>query len=85
VLTVHSALVSGTGGASLGSDQTYNFFRLFGDFYGTGTVTNADYSLFKTAYKGGAAAYVSYFDFDGNGVIDVNDFNQFEADLGKSV
>ena len=37
VLTINHALVSSSSGA-MSANQTYSFYRLYGDFYGTGTV-----------------------------------------------
>ena len=84
VLTVHSALVN-AGSAHLSGDQTLNFWRLFGDFYGTGTVNNADKSLFAQVYKGLNPSYSSYFDYDANGVFNASDLNAFTQDFGKSI
>jgi hypothetical protein len=69
----------------LSTDQTFNFWRLFGDFYGTASVTNADKTLFTQVSKGQAPADLVYFDYDGNGILNSVDVNAFNADFGKSI
>ena len=51
---------------SITADQTYSFFRLFGDYNGDGIVNNADYMTFKKAYGAavGSATYSTYWYFD---------------------
>jgi hypothetical protein len=85
ILTVHSSNVNGSGGAQLAADQTLNFWRLFGDFYGTASVNNADKALFTQVYKGLNPAYSSYFDYDGNGILNSTDVSAFNLDFGKSI
>jgi hypothetical protein len=89
VLTVSHALVSGPNGAVMVADQTHQFFRLFGDYNGDGTVNNADYAIFKKAFNAvlGSVPYSSYwyFDYDNNGTIDYNDYNRFLTDFGTSL
>jgi hypothetical protein len=85
VLTVHSSKVNADGGAQLAADRSLSFWRLFGDYYGTATVNNADKTLFAQEYKTNAAAYLGYFDYDGNGILDTSDLNAFNQDFGKSV
>ncbi|MGD1277561.1 MAG: CARDB domain-containing protein [Tepidisphaeraceae bacterium] len=85
VLTVHASKVSAAGGAQLSSDQMLNFWRFFGDFYGTGSVNNADKTLFTQVYRGQATAYLAYFDYDGNGVLNATDTNAFNQDFGRSI
>jgi hypothetical protein len=85
ILAVHASGVDAGGGPQLASDQTLSFWRLFGDFYGTATVNNADRALFTQVYKGQYAAYVQYFDYNGNGVLDSADTTAFGQDLGKSI
>ena len=48
VLTVNHLLVGN--GSVMAANQTYSFYRLFGDFLGTGTVNAQDYTLFKKVY-----------------------------------
>jgi hypothetical protein len=85
VLKVHSSLVNSGGGPQLTDDQTLNFWRLFGDFYGTANVNNADKALFAQVYKGQASSYMAYFDFDGSGGVNATDLNAFNQVFGKSI
>jgi hypothetical protein len=71
-LTVHSLLVQSTvGSTSAGSDQTYTFHRLFGDYYGTGTVNFADLLLEfdNLGAREGSVRYLWYMDPTGSGSI----------------
>jgi hypothetical protein len=89
VLTVNHALVSGPGGGVMAASQSYSFFRLFGDYYGTGTVTNADYALFKKAFDAvaGSSTYATYwyFDYYDSGTINNNDLTEFLDYYGTSI
>ena len=71
----------------MAADQSFSFFRLFGDFDGNGSVNNADYVAFRRAYgkTQEMAGYLWYMDFDGNGVIDALDYARFQANQGTSV
>lgn len=57
--------------------NTDTFYRLFGDVYGTESVTAADYNLLKKALR----TYDVRFDYNGDGVVDITDYNQFANDL----
>ena len=94
VLTVNHTLVSSTG-SSMTADQTYSFFRLFGDYNGDGIVNNADYMTFKKAYGAavGSATYSTYWYFDyyfdnylnTGATIGSNDLTEFLDDFGTSI
>ena len=98
LLTVDHSLVSSTGG-SMTADQSYSFFRLFGDYNGDGVVNNADYMMFKKAYgavagSGSAsnATYDTYWYFDyyfnnyqSGSSIDSSDLAEFLDDYGTSI
>jgi hypothetical protein len=58
-----------------------NIFRLFGDINGDGTVSAADFTVFRQFFAGVNDA----FDFDGNGTVDANDFVQFRLRFGGSI
>jgi hypothetical protein len=79
VLTVHAAGVRDSSGQMPAADQTYSFFRFFGDFDGNGTVNSSDYFKFKSAFGTNSAnpAFLSQFDYDGNGTINSFDYLQF--------
>ena len=94
VLTVNHTLVSSTGG-SMTADQSYSFFRLFGDYNGDGIVNNADYMMFKKAYTSavGSATYNTYWYFDyyfdnylnTGATINSSDLAEFLDDYGTSM
>ena len=77
------------------ADQSYSFFRLFGDYNGDGIVNNADYMMFKKAYGAavGSATYSTYWYFDyyfdnylnTGATIDSNDLAEFLDDYGTSI
>ena len=76
----------GGGGQSVNPASTmgttmpsYNFWRLYGDALGTGQVTSADQTLFLRSNntRTGMANYYSYFDYDGNGIINNTDYAAF--------
>lgn len=56
-------------------------FRQFGDADGDADVDGADFAAFRGAIGGGTVL----FDFDGNGVVNVTDFEQFRARFGSSI
>ena len=89
VLTVNSSAVSGTSGGAMAADQSYSFFRLFGDYNGDGTVNNADYMIFKKAFNAvvGTSTYASYwyFDYFDSGTINSYDLTKFLGDYGISI
>jgi hypothetical protein len=86
-LAVTAADVVGSGGSLAGGNQTFTFFRLFGDYDGNGTVNNADYFQFKKAFgqSTGSAAYNPIFDYDDNGVVNNADYFQFKLRFGETV
>jgi hypothetical protein len=60
--------------------QAALFWRFFGDIFGNRIVNDSNLTAFRQAYRWtiGASAYRAAFDFDGNGVVDVNDYYQFQ-------
>jgi hypothetical protein len=89
VLTINGSKVHDSTGAAYagGTNVTDNFFRLFGDAYGTGTVNAADLAAFRAALRSqdGTAPYRWYFDYDQNCTVDAADYNNFMARYGHSV
>jgi RHS repeat-associated protein len=85
-LTIHSALVTvtSTGEALAGSDQTFAFYRLFGDLGGNGTLTGVDTTAMSKAYGSsvGARHYNEALDYDGSHTIDLGAYNAFLNDGG---
>ena len=64
-----------------------NIKRLYGDFYGTGTVDSTDLGLFGTAFglTSSNPAFLALCDSDGNGVIDSIDLGRFGSNFGLSI
>ena len=79
--TINSALVHLLSGGSYngGVNQTFQFFRMFGDVNGDGKVNATDLVAFNAAMrsKEGSAQYVWYLDYDGNCQIDATDYRYF--------
>ncbi len=95
-LTIIGSQITGPGGLGLdagstgnaGSSGTNQFFRLFGDANGDGKVDNTDLIIFQSANGKhiGDGGYLSYMDFNGDGVIDlVTDYAQFRKRYGHSI
>jgi hypothetical protein len=85
VMTVHAGQTIDTSGQVLYVNETFSFFRLFGDIDGNGTVNSADYFQFKKAFgaASGSSLYNPDFDFDGNGKINSSDYFKFKANFGR--
>lgn len=86
-LTVLAGHVQDGQGNLSQADSVTDFFRLYGDASGDGTVDNTDFFLFRSTYglASGQTGYLVYFDYDGNGVIDNADFFQFRARFGTTL
>ena len=82
--TINSALVHPQSGGSYngGANQTFQFFRMFGDVNGDGKVNATDLVAFNAAMrsKEGSAQYVWYLDYDQNCQIDATDYRYFLMD-----
>jgi hypothetical protein len=75
-LTIQQADVHNAIGQSMIANDVDNFYRLFGDAYGTDSVNAQDYGLLLQTVKSGS--YLREFDVDGNGTsIDQTDINAF--------
>jgi hypothetical protein len=68
----------------MSSDQTYNFHRLYGDFYGTGTVNAADEALVSADYgiTSSSSKYLWYMDVNDDGYINFSDLLAEGQDSG---
>lgn len=73
--------VDGNLDGTFGGTKSFGFTRKFGDATGDGVVDNLeapDFSNASLTYNGNEQGnYLWYFDFDGNGLIDSNDDDQF--------
>jgi VCBS repeat-containing protein len=94
-LTVLSSAITDSSGQHLdgdangtagGNDQV-QFFRLFGDVNGDGTVSKQELSQFNKAYgtKPGQKGYLWYFDYDGLNGIDSVDKAQITKRVGTKI
>lgn len=63
------------------------FFRLFGDGNGDGVVDNRDVALFRGTFRKASTdpGFLPMFDFDGNGVVDINDQTAMMKRYGKRI
>jgi hypothetical protein len=78
-LTIFASKVTGVGGQlNGGTDNTTNFFRLFGDSNGDSQVTLVpDFNNFRAGFN---PVNNTIFDYNGDGLVTtVPDFNQFRA------
>jgi uncharacterized repeat protein (TIGR03803 family) len=69
-----------------GGNQTFSFYRLFGDADGNGTVDQSDYTAFLNSYgqTSGSQLYNPIFDYDANGIVNGLDYLQFKKRFGTS-
>jgi len=79
---------NGTSGGDFvrGTLATDNFFRLFGDTDGDGSISIFDFNRFRSTsgLSAGQANYDARFDYDGSGSISVFDFNQYRNRSGRN-
>ncbi len=83
-VSVSAAGVTGQG-QNMAADQNFTFYRLYGDFEGTGAVNGDDFSQLVGLLGKATNASTSDVDFDGDGVISGADFSEFVARLGHSI
>jgi hypothetical protein len=74
------------GGMGPGTDYVDDFFRLYGDADGNGTVNLFDFAAFRSAFGKMVDADPAYrcHDHNGDGTIDLFDFAAFRGNFGKS-
>ena len=77
--------LDGDGDGRFGGDRVDTFIRLFGDSDGNGDVDELDRDRFRSTFKKrvGDPGYLSYFDFDGDGLVDGRDNGQFNLRFGQ--
>ena len=66
---------------------TYDFYRLYGDVFDTGTVSTQDFSELVSTYlrTSGDPLFLKALDIDNDGVISTTDFSQFVGNYLKSL
>jgi hypothetical protein len=77
-----SAVTSISSGQAMIGTTTENFYRLYGDFNGTGVVDISDFSIFASLFGLPTPASLWYVDYNADGVIDITDFNAFSQNFG---
>lgn len=86
-LVVNAALVHSLAGVAMtGGNQTFTFWRLYGDFTGSGAVDLTDLLNLLNAYGAttGQADYAADMDSNGDGAINITDLLTFLNDYGMS-
>jgi hypothetical protein len=87
-LKVNAAQVaSADGAATMETDSTTAFYRLFGDGDGNGTVDFNDFLSLQNAFGSttGSVTWNAAFDSDSNNLIDFNDFLSLQNRFGMSL
>jgi hypothetical protein len=70
---------------SIGSiNQTFTFYRFFGDFTASGTVNAADLSLLSANFNHNTTSSDWYLDSNGDGVIDGTDYGNLASNYGQT-
>jgi hypothetical protein len=86
-LTVNASLVRNNQGGTPAADQTFSFYRLYGDFLGTGIVNFQ--SLVTVVQDLGIDSsnpnYLNYVDINSDGVINFQELVGVIQNLGKSL
>ncbi|MFO0850945.1 MAG: PA14 domain-containing protein [Gemmataceae bacterium] len=87
VTTAAGAVTHRAGGVALATSQTTDFFRLFGDINGDGTVNGTDLFTFRPAFGMGVAQpnYISGFDYNSDGLINGTDLFEFRTRYGIQI
>lgn len=84
-----SQFLDGDANGSAGGNYVAAFHRLVGDIDGDRFVGNSDFNLFRTAFGSAGSpttpGFLSGFDFNNDGSIDVFDFNRFRGMFGSSI
>ena len=80
----YGLVLSGVSGLAA---NTYDFYRLYGDVFGTGTVTTQDFSQLVSTYLRTSSdpLFLGALDVDKDGVISTTDFSQFVGNYLKSL
>jgi hypothetical protein len=80
----YSLVLSGVPGMAT---NTYDFFRLYGDMDGDGTVSTTDFSTLVGTYlrASGDPLFLGADDVDADGVIGTTDFSQFTSNFLRTL
>jgi Calpain family cysteine protease/RTX calcium-binding nonapeptide repeat (4 copies) len=81
-LIVSAGGVTGSGNVNMAGDQDFEFFRLYGDVDGNGTVNSVDSGVLAALFGHSTNSSDWYLDYDGDGQIGSNDFGAFAANFG---
>jgi hypothetical protein len=84
-LTVNASGVTSTQGVAMAASQNFTFWRLYGDFAGTGAVNGSDFSKLAAVFGSTTNSSDWYIDFNNDGVINGSDFGAFAARFGSSI
>jgi hypothetical protein len=84
-LSVAAAGVTSGQGLNMSTTQNFTFWRLYGDYFGLGTVSGDDFSELVALIGQQTNSTNWYVDYDGDGVISGNDFSAFVGRLGHSI
>jgi subtilisin-like proprotein convertase family protein len=77
--------LDGNGDGSAGDDRTDDFFRLYGDVTGDGSVDVFDLLQLRQAYEPSGGTYNAALDYDGDGEVDIFDLLEFRKRFGSSI
>lgn len=72
-------------GLNMAANQNFTFYRLYGDFEGTGSVNGDDFTQLVGLLGTQTNSSDWYVNYDGNGVISGTDFTAFVTRLGTSM
>jgi hypothetical protein len=85
----YEVIVSASGvtgdGMNMAANQDFTFWRLYGDFQGSGTVNGSDFTTLVTLLGKATPLSDWYVDYDADGVIAGSDFTAFVTRLGHSI
>ena len=84
-LDVTASGVSSQGLTMTGSNPSYTFWRLYGDFTGQGVVNGTDFGILATLFGTQTNSSNWYVDYNGDGVINGTDFKALASRFGTSI
>jgi hypothetical protein len=89
---MYSLIISSSGVTSVqnglvmtGANQTFSFWRLYGDFTGEGDVNGTDYTMLVTNFAQELSPSLWYLSYIGQDVITGSDFTAFVTRFGKEL